>query len=127
MSCEIKRCNICGNTVEIIENGGGTLVCCGEEMETVVPNRTEAPAEKHIPVCHREGNTLTVTVGSDRHPMTDAHFIKWIAVETTRGKRRTTLLPGSLPEACFALCEGETVLSVCAFCNLHGLWESSCR
>lgn len=27
------RCNICGNEVTVTEVGGGTLVCCGEEME----------------------------------------------------------------------------------------------
>lgn len=30
---EIYRCNFCGNEVEIIVAGGGTLVCCGQEME----------------------------------------------------------------------------------------------
>ena len=30
---EIYRCNICGNVVEVIEAGGGTLVCCGKEMK----------------------------------------------------------------------------------------------
>jgi desulfoferrodoxin-like iron-binding protein len=29
---EIYRCEICGNVVELKEVGGGTLVCCGEEM-----------------------------------------------------------------------------------------------
>ena len=32
---ERYRCNICGNEVEVIRVGGGTLVCCGEEMELV--------------------------------------------------------------------------------------------
>jgi desulfoferrodoxin-like iron-binding protein len=26
-------CNICGNEVEVTNVGGGTLVCCGENME----------------------------------------------------------------------------------------------
>ncbi|MHB1391008.1 MAG: desulfoferrodoxin FeS4 iron-binding domain-containing protein [Thermoleophilia bacterium] len=30
---EKYRCNICGNVVEVITAGGGTLVCCGEDME----------------------------------------------------------------------------------------------
>lgn len=30
---EIYRCNICGNEVQVITVGGGTLVCCGQEME----------------------------------------------------------------------------------------------
>jgi len=30
---ERYRCNICGNEVMVTAVGGGTLVCCGEEME----------------------------------------------------------------------------------------------
>lgn len=30
---EKYKCNICGNEVVVIAAGGGTLVCCGEEME----------------------------------------------------------------------------------------------
>jgi len=32
---EKYRCNICGNEVVVTEVGGGTLVCCGEEMELI--------------------------------------------------------------------------------------------
>jgi superoxide reductase len=32
---EVFRCNVCGNEVEVITVGGGTLVCCGQEMEKV--------------------------------------------------------------------------------------------
>ncbi|HRZ85816.1 MAG TPA: desulfoferrodoxin FeS4 iron-binding domain-containing protein [Candidatus Paceibacterota bacterium] len=28
-------CEICGNVVEVIEEGAGTLVCCGELMKLV--------------------------------------------------------------------------------------------
>ena len=30
---EKYRCNICGNEVTVTKVGGGTLVCCGEDME----------------------------------------------------------------------------------------------
>lgn len=30
---EKYRCNICGNEVVVTTAGGGTLVCCGEDME----------------------------------------------------------------------------------------------
>jgi superoxide reductase len=30
---EVYKCEICGNVVEVKENGGGKLVCCGEPME----------------------------------------------------------------------------------------------
>jgi len=32
---EVYRCNICGNVVKVTKVGGGTLVCCGEEMELI--------------------------------------------------------------------------------------------
>lgn len=30
---EKYKCNICGNEVTVTKVGGGTLVCCGEDME----------------------------------------------------------------------------------------------
>jgi len=32
---EKYKCNVCGNVVEVINVGGGTLVCCGKEMQLV--------------------------------------------------------------------------------------------
>ena len=32
---EKYMCNICGNEVTVTKVGGGTLVCCGEDMEKV--------------------------------------------------------------------------------------------
>jgi desulfoferrodoxin-like iron-binding protein len=32
---EKYRCNICGNEVVVTKAGGGTLVCCGEDMELI--------------------------------------------------------------------------------------------
>jgi superoxide reductase len=32
---EKYRCNICGNVVEVTAVGGGTLVCCGQDMEKI--------------------------------------------------------------------------------------------
>ncbi|HHN81898.1 MAG TPA: desulfoferrodoxin FeS4 iron-binding domain-containing protein [Methanomicrobia archaeon] len=29
---EIYVCDICGNVVQVMESGGGTLVCCGVKM-----------------------------------------------------------------------------------------------
>lgn len=30
---EIYRCEVCGNVVEVIEIGGGELICCGQPMK----------------------------------------------------------------------------------------------
>lgn len=32
---EKYRCNICGNEVTVTKVGGGTLVCCGQDMELI--------------------------------------------------------------------------------------------
>jgi desulfoferrodoxin-like iron-binding protein len=32
---EKYRCNVCGNEVEVTKVGGGTLVCCGQDMELI--------------------------------------------------------------------------------------------
>ena len=36
---ERYKCNICGNEVMVTKVGGGTLICCGEEMELVEPKK----------------------------------------------------------------------------------------
>lgn len=30
---EVYRCSLCGNVVKVVEVGGGTLVCCGQDMD----------------------------------------------------------------------------------------------
>ncbi len=37
---ESYKCNKCGNVVEVQNVGGGTLSCCGEDMECVTTNLT---------------------------------------------------------------------------------------
>ena len=32
---EKYKCNVCGNEVEVINVGGGTLVCCNKEMKLI--------------------------------------------------------------------------------------------
>jgi desulfoferrodoxin-like iron-binding protein len=33
---EKYKCSICGNEVVVVKAGGGTLVCCGQEMEKII-------------------------------------------------------------------------------------------
>ena len=37
---ESYKCSICGNDVEVSHVGGGTLVCCGQDMECTTENLT---------------------------------------------------------------------------------------
>ena len=79
--CENKFyvCKRCGNIVDMVHSGGGTLVCCGEKMSVLEAGVVEASREKHIPVVTIDGNTVTVSVGSVTHPMTDEHNIAWVS------------------------------------------------
>lgn len=117
-------CRKCGNMVAAVKESGVPVMCCGQKMEQLIPGTTEAAVEKHIPVYKREGNLLHVQVGSAEHPMIPEHYIEWISVQTKGGNQRKVLKPGEKPETCFALCEGDEVEAVYAYCNLHGLWKA---
>lgn len=116
------RCSICGNIVELIIDGGGELVCCGQPMVLLVANTSDGALEKHVPVGTRDGNKLHVVVGSVAHPMTEAHYIQWICVAQENRTQRVALTPGQAPEADFTVVEGP--LTIYEYCNLHGLWKT---
>ena len=116
------QCSICGNLVGLIKNGGGQLVCCGKPMEELQANTTDAAVEKHVPVAERKDGKLHVRVGSVEHPMTEAHYIEWIAVTNGTTTQRISLTPSDKPEAIF--CDSDKA-EIYAYCNLHGLWKTT--
>ncbi len=118
-------CKHCGNIICYAENKGVPVMCCGEKMQEIVPGSVDAAVEKHVPVANVKGNTVEVTVGSVAHPMTEDHLIQWIAVETKQGTQMKKLSADKEPKAVFALSEGDELVSVYAYCNLHGLWKYS--
>ena len=117
---EFYRCDLCGNMVALIKKGGGTLVCCGQNMTKLVANSTDAATEKHVPVVAKEGDMIAVTVGSTLHPMLAEHYIEWIALVTDGKVVVKYLKPGDAPKAEFHATSG----TVYAYCNLHGLWKA---
>lgn len=116
-------CKHCGNFVGMIFNAGVKMICCGEEMIKLIPNTVDASTEKHLPYVKVEGNKVTVQIGSVLHPMTEAHKIDFIYIETEKGGQRKNLLANNSPVAEFYLVDDN--LKACyAYCNLHGLWKS---
>ena len=71
-------CNHCGNIIAYVKSGGVPVVCCGEKMQELVPNTTDAAVEKHVPVIQIDGAKVTVTVGSAEHPIILHFSIQWI-------------------------------------------------
>lgn len=121
---KVYICEHCGNMVELIQDKGVPMHCCGQPMTQLIPGTSDGAADKHVPVYSINGSEVQVVVGSVEHPMVEVHHIEWIAVETANGIYRKSLQPGQPPKASFVLSAGETVQSVYAYCNLHGLWKA---
>lgn len=120
---EVYQCEVCGNMVEVLHVGQGTLVCCGQNMVLQKENIKEASLEKHIPVIEPTAGGFRVSVGSIPHPMEEKHFIEWVELVADGKAYRQFLKPGETPQAFFALEAGKVAAR--AFCNLHGMWKSS--
>ncbi len=127
MSVKIFKCMHCGNIIEMVEDKGVPVVCCGEKMTELVPGTSDGAAEKHVPVVTVSGNKVTVNVGSDAHPMTDEHLISWIILETENSCQRKHLSSADAPEASFMLADGEKAIAAYEYCNLHGLWKADIK
>lgn len=117
-------CKHCGNIIAYAYTSGVKVVCCGEEMQEMVPGTVDASKEKHVPVISVAGNIVTVKVGAVDHPMEEKHYITFIALETRNGNQRKVLKPGDAPVANFALIPGDQVIAAYEHCNLHGLWKA---
>lgn len=115
-------CERCKNIIAFVEESGVPVKCCGENMKEIVANTIDASQEKHVPVINVEGSKVVVKVGDVEHPMSEEHYIKWIALETKLGNQRKLLNPNEAPSSCFKICEDDEVLKSYAYCNLHGLW-----
>ena len=123
MELKFFRCEHCGNIIEMVEDKGVPVVCCGQRMTELVAGTSDGAREKHVPVYEVKNNIVHVKVGEVAHPMIPEHYIEWIVLQTKNGVQRKELNPGDKPEACFALCDGDEVEVVYAYCNLHGLWK----
>ncbi|MDQ7796448.1 MAG: desulfoferrodoxin [Spirochaetia bacterium] len=119
---QIYKCMKCGNIVEVLHEGEGELVCCGEPMKLFAENTTDAAKEKHVPVLEKTKDGWWVKVGSVPHPMEEKHYIEWIELLADGNSYRAFLAPGQEPKAFFPV-KAEKVQAR-EYCNLHGLWKA---
>jgi superoxide reductase len=120
LKLQIYKCSICGNLVQILQEGDGDLVCCGKEMELMgIQYNTNELGEKHTPKIEiKDGKKYVNVIG---HPMTDEHYIQFIETYT-KDKNELHLkffYPNQVPEMESKL-EGE--YSSIEYCNIHNLW-----
>lgn len=118
------QCSHCKNIITYADNKGVPVMCCGEKMQELVPGTVDAALEKHVPVIEKDGNKVTVKVGSVTHPMLEEHHIVFIAIETKQGSQIKHLKAGDAPEAVFAIADGDEFVAAYEYCNLHGLWKA---
>ncbi len=128
---QIYRCEICGNIIEVLHNGVGELVCCNQPMKMEIVKNEDEGLEKHFPVIEElpanvcQGKDgFEIKIGEVEHPSEENHFIEWIEINTKDGKSgKKFLKPGERPAAEFYT--RVDILSVRAYCNIHGLWEKN--
>jgi len=120
---EIYKCEVCGNVIEIVGEGMGTLVCCGKSITQQKENVVDASKEKHIPVIKITPKETIIEVGSIPHPMEASHYIMWIEAETEKGNILKFLKPGEKPE--MIIPNDVNIKTARAYCNLHGLWKGT--
>jgi len=121
------KCVKCGAVVELLmacDCPPGCLQCCGDAMVEVEPNTVDASREKHVPVVTGDEHGVKVAIGSVAHPMTAEHYIAWIEVFNGAWLNRKYLRPGEAPTAEFYV-PYKRGLVVRAYCNLHGLWQTT--
>jgi len=119
----IYKCLKCGNIVEVLHEGVGELVCCGQPMSLMEAKTADTSQEKHVPDIEKTENGYLVKVGQmTAHPMEETHYIEWIELITDGQVYRQELKPGDKPEAFFPI----TAAKVWAreYCNIHLLWEN---
>ncbi len=107
----------------LIAKGTDEIFCGGEKMKNLVANSTDAAQEKHVPEVKVDGKKIFVKVGSVAHPMTDAHLIEWIYLQTKKGGQYRILSAEDSPEANFIVADDDEPIAVYEYCNLHGLWK----
>lgn len=119
---EIYKCNICGNVVQILLNGNGDLVCCGENMEHLEPQfKEDELGEKHVPKINEINGEKVIKL--DKHPMIAEHYIQFIeAISEDKNEIRLKYLyPNQTAE--YKINDFENFNAI-ELCNIHKLWRS---
>ncbi len=103
MEFKLYKCNVCGNVVLKAVDDTESLACCGEDMELLQADTVDAAKEKHVPEVEKNGEELSVVVGSVEHPMEEDHYITNIFVQQGDKVQVAYLKPGDAPKASFKI------------------------
>lgn len=119
---QVYKCEVCGNIVQMVHEGAGELVCCGQPMKLQEEKANDEGQEKHVPVIEKTETGVKVKIGLIPHPMEEKHFIEWIEIIADGKVFKKFLNPNDAPEAEFCV-KAKNIIAR-AYCNIHGLWKS---
>ena len=117
----IKKCKACNTVVKVISDTKNQIKCCGEEMETLVPNSVDAAFEKHVPTYEVIEDEILVKVN---HVMEKEHYIEWICMVAENKEYMVKLYPEQEAQVRFPYIPKATIY---AYCNKHGLWSAEVK
>ena len=114
---QLFKCDICENIAEIVHQGAGTLVCCGEEMNLLDEKKAET-GNPHYANIAKDGQNISIKFN---HEMTPEHYIEFVEVISNDEKylKRKYLKPNEPAEMNFK-CDCTEGFKVRLYCNIHG-------
>ena len=118
---EIYKCKICGNVIQVLIDGAGELVCCGQEMKLLEAKREiNELGEKHAVKVDIIDNKKIAHV--PHHPMINEHYIQFIeAIDSDKNEIHLKYFnPNEKPE--FDISNFSENLKLTELCNIHELW-----
>jgi len=121
---ELYKCSVCGNLVQVLLNGAGELVCCGQNMELLQPKNSESDEtlnEKHTPEIVDKGDIREIRM--DKHPMMPEHYIMF--VEAFSKNKNEAQIKYFHPEEAVVMDTKIKDLSAVSYCNIHGLYNDN--
>jgi len=121
-SSQFHRCTLCDTVVEVLEQCGVELVCCGRPMVAVHAKACGRGRDGHMPFVETTDRGLKVSVSREAHPMDPDHHILWIELVADGKYDRQFLRAGQPAEATFDTRAGNFVART--YCSVHGLWSS---
>ena len=120
MSTKFYLCRHCGNVITKLVDSKISVVCCGEQMEELVPNKEGKSGEKFLPVVTQvDDTTIKIDVGSKAHAQLPEHSEAFVYVETENGG--ITVFLKEKPEIEICTCCSMPI-AVYAYSKQHGLW-----
>ena len=115
---QLFKCDICGNIAQIVHQGIGTLVCCGENMRNIEEKQAKAGDAHHAII---EKNGIDVSIKFN-HEMISEHYIEFVEVISNDEKYlKRKYFKIDEPAQIEFKCDCSEGFKVRAYCNIHGL------